>query len=58
LSDAKLKAEVDRNLALGRNLGLTGTPSYIVGNRILSGAVGFDRLKEAVVAARAEKKAG
>ncbi|WP_353216303.1 DsbA family protein [Sandarakinorhabdus sp.] len=55
LSNAALKAEVDRNLALGRNLGLTGTPSYIVGNRILSGAVGFDRLKEAVAAARAEK---
>ena len=55
LSNTALKAELDRNLMLGRNLGLTGTPSYIIGNRILSGAVGFDRLKEAVVAARAEK---
>lgn len=55
LSNTALKAELDRNLLLGRNLGLTGTPSYIIGNRILSGAVGFDRLKEAVVAARAEK---
>lgn len=58
LSDPALKAQVDRNLALGRNLGLTGTPSYVVGDSILSGAVGFDRLKEAVVAARAQKKAG
>jgi protein-disulfide isomerase len=55
LNNAALKAEVNRNLDLGRNLGLTGTPSYIIGNRILSGAVGFDRLKEAVAAARAEK---
>lgn len=55
LTSAALKAEVDKNLALGRNLGLTGTPSYIVGNRILSGAVGYDRLKEAVAAARSEK---
>lgn len=55
LNNTALKAELDRNLMLGRNLGLTGTPSYIIGNRILSGAVGFDRLKEAVVAARAEK---
>jgi protein-disulfide isomerase len=55
LNNAALKAEVNRNLEMGRNLGLTGTPSYIIGNRILSGAVGFDRLKEAVAAARAEK---
>jgi len=55
LKNVALKAEVDKNLALGRELGLTGTPSYIIGNRILSGAVGFDRLKEAVAAARAEK---
>ena len=55
LKNAALKAEVDKNLGLGRDLGLTGTPSYIIGNRILSGAVGFDRLKEAVAAARAEK---
>ena len=55
LNSTALKAEVNRNLELGRNLGLTGTPSYIIGNRILSGAVGFDRLKEAVAAARAEK---
>lgn len=55
LKSAELKAEVDRNLVLGRDLGLTGTPSYIIGDRILSGAVGYDRLKEAVAAARAEK---
>jgi protein-disulfide isomerase len=55
LKSAALKAEVDKNLVLGRELGLTGTPSYIIGNRILSGAVGFDRLKDAVAAARAEK---
>ncbi len=54
LKDETLKAEVNRNLELGRSLGLTGTPSYVVGNRILSGAVGYDRLKEAVAAARAE----
>jgi protein-disulfide isomerase len=53
LQNASLKAEIDRNLMLGRELGLTGTPSYVVGDRILSGAVGFDRLKEAVTAARA-----
>lgn len=51
--DAKrIDAEIERNLALGRALGLTGTPSYVVGNQILSGAVGYDGLKEAVAKAR------
>ena len=53
-----LKAEIKRNLELGRALGLTGTPSYVVGNRILSGAVGLDALKTAVAEARAAKKEG
>ena len=57
LSAPALRAEVKKNLDLGRALGLTGTPSYIVGNRILSGAVGYDALKTAIAEARAGKKA-
>lgn len=47
------KAEIAKNIDLGRALGLTGTPAYVVGNRILSGAVGYDQLKAAVAEARA-----
>lgn len=50
-----LKAEIKKNLDLGRALGLTGTPSYVIGDRILSGAVGYDELKKAVAEARAAK---
>lgn len=57
LASPALKAEIKKNLELGRALGLTGTPSYVVGDRILSGAVGYEKLKEAVAAAR-EVKAG
>ncbi|WP_426166154.1 DsbA family protein [Sandarakinorhabdus sp. DWP1-3-1] len=53
-----LKAEIKRNLELGRALGLTGTPSYVVGDRILSGAVGFDALQAAVAEARQARKEG
>ncbi len=49
----RLKAVVDRNLELGNALGLTGTPSYVIGDRILSGAVGYDALKSAIAEARA-----
>lgn len=50
------KAELKKNVDLGRALGLTGTPSFIIGDRILSGAVGYEKLAVAVAAARAGKK--
>lgn len=53
LQSKELIAEVEQNLALGRALGLTGTPSFIIGDQILAGAVGYDALKEAVAEARA-----
>lgn len=52
MNSAEIKNEVRKNLDLGRALGLTGTPSYVVGNKILSGAVGYEELKKAVAAAR------
>jgi protein-disulfide isomerase len=55
LASPALKAEIKKNLELGRALGLTGTPSYVVGDQILSGAVGYEKLKDAVAAARAVK---
>jgi protein-disulfide isomerase len=56
LESREVAAEIDRNLGLGRALGLTGTPSYVIGNRILSGAVGYEALKQAVAEARARPK--
>ena len=52
LSSKAIEAEIRKNLDLGRALGLTGTPSYVVGNRILSGAVGYEELKAAIEEAR------
>jgi len=53
LNSGALKAEIQKNLDLGRALGLTGTPAYVIGNRILSGAVGYDEIKGAIAEARA-----
>ncbi len=52
MAAADVKAEVAKNLDLGRTLQLTGTPTYIVGDKLLSGAVGYDALKAAVAEAR------
>ncbi|HWL47610.1 MAG TPA: DsbA family protein [Sphingomonadaceae bacterium] len=48
--------EIAQNLDLARTLGLTGTPSFVIGDRILSGAVGYEELKKAVAEARARPK--
>ncbi len=53
-TDPAAQAEIDANLNLARPLGMTGTPSWVIGDKVLSGAVGYAALKEAVAAARAK----
>jgi protein-disulfide isomerase len=55
LTSPALKAVIAKNIDLGRALGLTGTPSFVIGDRILSGAVGYAKLAEAIAAARAAR---
>ena len=45
--------EIAANLNLQRQLQLTGTPSWVVGDTVLNGAVGYDELKQAIAKARA-----
>jgi protein-disulfide isomerase len=51
-TDPVIGREISDNLALARTIGLTGTPTFVIGNRILSGAVGYDALKQAIAEAR------
>lgn len=44
--------ELQKNIDLARRLGFDGTPSWIAGDAAFSGAVGRDRLGEAIEAAR------
>lgn len=48
-----IQAELDKNFKMAEQLGFSGTPTFIVGDRILQGAVGYDELKKAVAEARA-----
>ncbi len=52
--DAAIEAELKKNYQLAGQLGATGTPLFVVGDRVLSGAVGYDALKKAIE--DAEKK--
>lgn len=51
---ADADTEIAGNIALAGKLGITGTPTWVVGDRVLSGAQPFDRLQEAIAAARAK----
>lgn len=50
--DPAIEAELKRNFEMAGRLGATGTPLFVVGDRVLNGAVGYDALKQAVEAAR------
>jgi protein-disulfide isomerase len=41
----EIRAAIEQNVQIADALGVTGTPSYVVGEDIVIGAVGFDQLK-------------
>ena len=45
--------ELARNHQLAESVGASGTPTFVVGDEVLQGAVGYDALKDAVAKARA-----
>lgn len=47
----QVSVEIARNLELARELGFTGTPAWVAGSTPFGGAVGYDRLKEALAKA-------
>ena len=53
--DASAEAELKRNYQLASQLGASGTPLFVVGDKVLNGAVGYEALKKAVAAAREAK---
>jgi len=52
---APLDTELRNNKALARQIGLSGTPAFLVGGKLVSGAVGYDALKREVEEARARQ---
>lgn len=52
-ASAEIEARIADNHALARKLGLEGTPSFVIGNRILRGYLPLDRMIQAVAEARA-----
>ena len=53
--DAEQEAALKRNFHVAEQLGATGTPLFVVGDRVINSAVAFDVLKSAISAARAKR---
>mgnify|MGYP001415233513 CR=1 FL=1 len=47
-----VEAELQRNMEFARKLGFNGTPSWVVGDQLLSGALGKEELAKAIADAR------
>ncbi len=51
--EAEVRPTIEEVYAIANSLGLTGTPSYVVGDEVVIGAVGYDALKAKIEAVRA-----
>jgi protein-disulfide isomerase len=55
MTSDEVKASLEESMKLAEALGLNGTPSYVVGQEVVVGAVGLDALKQKVNMARCGK---
>ena len=52
VKDPAVEAELRRNFQMAGQLGATGTPLFVVGDRVTNSAVGYDTLKKMIADAR------
>ena len=48
MNSDEVKDTIDENMKLADELGVSGTPSYVVGDQVVVGAVGLDELREKI----------
>ena len=53
-NDPVAEQELKSNFQLAGKLGATGTPLFVVGDKVMNGAVGYDTLKQAIADARSK----
>ena len=55
LKSPEVRATLEENFKVAEDVGLNGTPSYVIGQQVVIGAVGLDGLKEKIGIARCGK---
>jgi protein-disulfide isomerase len=52
IRDPRVSAEIEANIGFARKLGIDGTPSWVIGEQLITGAIGRKGLAKAVAEAR------
>lgn len=52
IETGQYEGQLQNNVFLGQTMRLSGTPAFIVGNEVMNGAVGAERIGEAIAEAR------
>jgi protein-disulfide isomerase len=52
MASDEAKKTIEENMKLADALGVSGTPSYVVGSEVVIGAVGLDTLRDKIIAER------
>jgi protein-disulfide isomerase len=55
MASPEVKATLEENFRIAEDIGLNGTPSYVIGEQVVVGAVGLPSLKEKIAIARCGK---
>jgi protein-disulfide isomerase len=55
LASPEVRATLEENFKLAEEMGMNGTPSYVIGKQVVIGAVGVDSLREKIGVARCGK---
>ncbi|MBR1220366.1 DsbA family protein [Bradyrhizobium sp. U87765 SZCCT0131] len=55
MASPEVRATLEENFKLAEDMGLNGTPSYVIGNQVVVGAVGLDNLSKKIGEARCGK---
>jgi protein-disulfide isomerase len=58
MQDPAIQDAITRNLQLANALGITGTPSFVIGHEVVPGAVDLRTLQSLIARARREKESG
>jgi len=56
MNNSQIQSTIDTSLYVGKDIGFSGTPSYVIGTEIFQGAVGYANMKRAVEKTRQKNK--
>ena len=55
MTSDKIAQHVERSMQLAREIGLSGTPSFVLGDRVIPGAISLEEMRDLLHQYRAEQ---